>query len=460
LALSLLFYENRMSTDDGHAEDEASAGRETDKLGRPDQAEVALVPRLRLVVTDGADRGAVFTPAGPRASVGSHPSNDVVLADRSVSRFHCEIVLDAGRARVRDLGSSNGTFVDGVSALEAWLGDGLTLTLGETRLRFAVAPEKAELRLSERHQFGPLVGHSTAMRATFALLEAAARTDATVLLQGETGTGKGAAAEGLHLESGRSARPFVVVDCASIPGELLESELFGHLRGAFTGAVGARTGAFEAAAGGTIFLDEIGELPPELQPKLLRALENREIKRIGETKYRSIDVRVVAATNRDLRAEVNAGRFRSDLYFRLAVLEVRLPPLRELRDELPGLVEQLLKRLDAAERPEAAYLRTPQFHAQLARHPWPGNVRELRNHVERALTLQGQARLEAHGSAGEPIAAAPSTLLPLRAAKEAFERSYAVALLAEHGDNVSAAARAAGIDRIAFYRLLWRHGLR
>jgi len=447
-----------MGTENGDAEIDAAAGLETEKLDRPRSALSALVPRLRLVVLEGADRGAVLTPRGPRASVGSHPSNEVVLKDRSVSRFHCEITLEEGRARVRDLRSSNGTLLDGVPILDAWLGDGATLTLGETRIRFEVSPEQADLPLSERDQFGALVGSSIPMRATFALLERAARTDATVLLEGETGTGKGAAAEGIHLESARGKAPFVVVDCASIPGELLESELFGHERGAFTGAVSTRKGAFESAAGGTIFLDEIGELAPELQPKLLRALESREIKRVGETNYRTVDVRVIAATNRDLRAEVNAGRFRSDLYFRLAVVEVRLPPLREMRSELPELVERLLRRLDAAQRPEAAFLRTPQFFAQLARHPWPGNVRELRNHVERCLTLQEQARLEIHAS--DDGAGEVDTQLPLREAKEAFERTYAVAILKQHRDNVSAAARAAGIDRIAFYRLLWRHGLR
>jgi two-component system response regulator GlrR len=447
-----------MGTENGDAEIEAAAGLETEKLDRPRSALSALVPRLRLVVLEGADRGAVLTPRGPRASVGSHPSNEVVLKDRSVSRFHCEITLEEGRARVRDLRSSNGTLLDGVPILDAWLGDGATLTLGETRIRFEVSPERADLPLSERGEFGALVGSSVPMRATFALLERAARSDATVLLEGETGTGKGAAAEAIHLESARSKAPFVVVDCASIPSELLESELFGHERGAFTGAVSTRKGAFESAAGGTIFLDEIGELTAELQPKLLRALESREVKRVGETHYRTVDVRVIAATNRDLRAEVNAGRFRSDLYFRLAVVEVRLPPLREMRSELPELVERLLRRLDAAQRPEAAFLRTPQFFGQLARHPWPGNVRELRNHVERCLALQGQARLEVRPS-DEPKHDV-DTQVSLREAKEAFERTYAIAILKEHGDNVSAAARAAGIDRIAFYRLLWRHGLR
>jgi DNA-binding NtrC family response regulator len=255
----------------------------------------------------------------------------------------------------------------------------------------------------------------------------------------------------------------VIVDCAAIPRELMESELFGHERGAFTGAVSARVGAFEAASGGTIFLDEIGELDLELQPKLLRALERRQIKRVGGTPYLPVDVRVIAATNRNLQKEVNSRRFRPDLYFRLAVLEVRLPALRERPEDVPILVDNILIALGAHEQPEAALVRSPEAIAELSRHPWPGNVRELRNYVERCLAL---AQRQPLGREGAPESVAGGDLAPasLRSARERalleFERRYLEALLAHHGGNVSAAARTAGVDRKYLYRLLWRNGLR
>ena len=441
-------------------------GAETEKLSRgggPDGTG-ALLRRVQLSVIDGPDRGREFTLTVPRTGVGSHPSNAVTLGDRAVSRFHCEILLDGEGVRVRDLGSSNGTLLDGVSIVEAHVSDGGVLALGGSRLRLTRTGERDVVALSDRESFGGLVGRSVAMRSTFLILERAAVCDSTVLLGGETGTGKEAAAEAIHLEGPRSERPFVVVDCGAVPAELIESELFGHERGAFTGAVGARPGAFESADGGTIFLDEIGELPTDLQPKLLRALEQRQVKRVGATRHREVDVRVIAATNRDLREEVNQGRFRPDLYFRLAVIEIRMPPLRELRDDLPQLIEHLLARLGALHRPEAAALLSADFVARIARHPWPGNVRELRNHLERCLALGRDAPLPAGAAAGAPARGGAgeeiSLNLPLREARDEFERRYAQALLAQHGDNVSAAARAAGMDRIAFYRLLWRRGLK
>jgi len=293
------------------------------------------------------------------------------------------------------------------------------------------------------------------------MLERAAASDATVLLTGETGTGKEAAAESIHTASVRGEGPFIVVDCGAIPPNLLESELFGHEKGAFTGAVAARKGAFEAASGGTIFLDEVGELTLDLQPKLLRALEKREVKRVGSNEYVPVDVRVIAATNRELRAEVNAKRFRSDLYYRLAVLEVRLPPLRERPEDIPPLVERILLDIDAANRPEAQVVRDGEFLDQLTGHPWPGNVRELRNHIERSLALREPAALE--GDVGD-LGASASAAVPLKIARErwtrSFERRYVEDALRRHQNNVAAAARAAGVGRMYFYRLLWKYGLR
>jgi len=434
----------------------------TTEVVRSEGREHALVRRFRLLVVAGPDTGINCTSVGERAVVGTHESADLVLHDRTVSRFHCEITLADGRAVIRDLGSRNGTLVDGVSVVQAHLRSGTTLTLGRTQIRFDLGTDHVKIPLSEREEFGLMVGRSLAMRASFALLERAAQSDATVLLEGETGTGKEAAAESIHRESRRVDGPFVVVDCGAIPPDLLESELFGHERGAFTGAVTAREGAFEAASGGTIFLDEIGELAADLQPKLLRALERREVKRVGGNKYTSVDVRVIAATNRNLRAEVNARKFRSDLYYRLAVLEVRLPPLRERGDDLALLVEHILKQQGVAEGPEASLVRTPAFLADLARHPWPGNVRELRNYVERCLALHEQTPLTpAAAEEGTPTV---DVTLPIKVARDSwtrsFERRYLEEILRRHDDNVTAAARAAGIDRIYFYRLLWRHGLR
>jgi len=411
-----------------------------------------LASPLRLKVLEGPAAGAVFV-GGERVVMGSGMGVDLYLPDPTVSKFHCELALRGDQVEIRDLGSRNGVLVDGVAVLHGRLHPGAVITLGRTRLAFDLGEEPAKIAISAEERFGALVGRSACMRQVFARLARAAPNDSTVLFEGETGTGKELAAEALHAASARRAGPFVVVDCGALPPQLTESELFGHEKGAFTGAAAARTGAFELAAGGTIFLDEIGELPADLQPKLLRALERREIKRVGGARYVGADVRVIAATNRDLRGEVNGQRFRADLYYRLAVLEVRLPPLRERTEDIPMLVEHILGTLGAAEAPEAEILR----RADLSRHPWPGNVRELRNYVERALAFRELGPLPA---AAQP----PGSDQPLRAARETairdFERRYLEALLERHEGNVSAAARAADVDRKYFYRLLWRHGLR
>jgi transcriptional regulator with PAS, ATPase and Fis domain len=423
------------------------------------------VQGFRLSVTAGPDAGRVFTPTKERTVIGTGESAELSLADPTVSRFHCEIRTSDGEVVVKDLGSRNGLVVDGVRVEGAWLHAGAVLTLGNTKITFDLATEPVNVPLSRSDRFGIMVGRSIAMRRAFSVLERAASSNATVLLGGETGTGKEAAAESIHRESARADGPFIPVDCGAIPGNLLESELFGHEKGAFTGAVAARAGAFEEANGGTIFLDEIGELEPELQPKLLRVLEKKEIKRVGSSKYTPIDVRIIAATNRNLRAEVNAKNFRSDLYYRLAVVEVALPALRERLDDLPLLVDTILKRLGSAGSPEAALVESRAFQDTLARHAWPGNVRELRNYVERCLALAEQApfdaaELESAGGNLPPI----DTAIPLKTARDrwtlAFEKAYLEKIVAEHDGNVTAAAKAAGIDRIHFYRLLWRNGLK
>jgi two-component system response regulator GlrR len=430
------------------------------------------VRRFTLVVVEGPSRGTRWQSAGSTAQLGSHEANDLVLADPTVSRFHCEIRIQPDAAHVRDLGSTNGTVLDGVSVIDGLLRGDSLVRMGASVVRFQFEAEQNPLAVSPHSRFGALTGQSAAMRASFALLERAAASNATVLLEGETGTGKSQAALSVHRASARKAGPFVTVDCGAIPANLLESELFGHERGAFTGAVQRRVGSFEAASGGTIFLDELGELQPELQPKLLRALEEREIRRVGGTASIPVDVRVVAATNRDLRAEVNAGRFRPDLYFRLAVVRISLPALRQCPEDLPVLVDALLDHLDAD--PElAAPLRTPEFLAQLARGSWPGNVRELRNHLERCLVLQDALPLGLEPELGGPgvgvgglgtSAGAVDLAQPFIEAREralaAFEREYLAALIERHGDRTVRAAAAAGIGRVYLYKLLKKHGLR
>ena len=428
-----------------------------------DSGRHTLIQRFELGVEAGPDTGRTAASRGARMVVGSEAGAELQLDDSAVSRFHCEVVAEAGRIHVRDLGSRNGTSVDGVTVIDAVLHPGAVLGVGRNLIRFRAGPDHVRIPLSPRSRFGTMVGSSAAIRAAFEILERAAATDATVLLTGETGTGKEAAAESLHMASSRRDRPFLVVDCGSIPPTLLEAELFGHDRGAFTGAAASRIGAFEAAGGGTVFLDEIGELAVELQPKLLRVLERREIKRLGANHYAPVDVRVVAATHRDLRAEINARRFRSDLYYRLAVVELHLPPLRERLDDLPLIVEDLLGSATPARRAE---LTSARFLGELAAHRWSGNVRELRNYLERCLVL-GVALApvpDDGGDAATAMTAVVDASCPLpRARDEAtrrFERAYLDDLLRHHGDNLAAAARAAGVDRAHLYRLLWKHGLK
>jgi two-component system response regulator GlrR len=430
---------------------------------RSDHRDHRRVRRFTLSVEAGPDQGARFTSSGERAVVGTHDGADLRLGDRAVSRFHCELEIGPHQVVVTDLHSRNGTIVDGVPVLRAPLRDGARLAIGTTTLVFAYADDHAEIPLEISGRFGLLVGASPAIRAVMAELARVAGSDATILLEGETGTGKELAAESVHGASARRDGPFLTVDCGALPPELIEAELFGHARGAFTGAVGERAGVFEAAHGGTVLLDEIGELELALQPKLLRVLESREIRRIGESSYRPVDVRVIAATHRDLRAEVNAQRFRPDLYYRLAVVTVRLPPLRERRGDLAVLVDAILEQLEIAQHPLVDTLRTPSFRDALAGHAWPGNVRELRNYVERCLVLRA-----AVPPSGAPPTTDPAPITgqpePLKLARErwlrVFEHAYLTDLLTRHAGNVTAAARGAGIDRIHLYRLLWRNGLR
>ena len=421
------------------------------------------VRRFRLTIVEGPKSGLSWESSSDRCSIGFHPSNDLVVEDATVSRFHCEVRIGEDGAHVRDLDSRNGTVLDGVRVSDAFLRGGSLLKLGRVGLRFELASESNRLPVSAGNTFGNLVGTSVAIRTAFALLERAAASDVTVLLEGETGTGKGVAAEAIHKASTRRDKPFLVVDCGAIPPNLLESELFGHEKGSFTGAVSRRVGAFEEASGGTIFLDEIGEHAQDLQPKLLRVLESKEFRRVGGNAMNKTDVRVVAATNRDLRNEVNAGRFRSDLYFRLAVVKTTIPPLRERPEDIPITVDQILRTL-GADPAQTQPLRTADFFAALQHSAWPGNVRELRNYLERCLVFQEALPVSTESPANPVSMAGIDPKLAYaearRRALDGFERGYAEALLREHGGKVAQAAAAAGMDRVYLYRILRRHGIK
>jgi transcriptional regulator with GAF, ATPase, and Fis domain len=415
-----------------------------------------------LQVVEGPDSGASFRATSSEVSVGTAPGNDLVLEDPTVSRHHFSITATRDGFLLRDLGSSNGTRVGDVLLREGFVEDGARVRAGRTTLRIDNAGEDICEALSEGDGFGPLLGASSAMRRIFAALPRIAQSDSTVLLEGETGTGKGVLASAIHDASPRAPRPFVVLDCAAIAPTLIESELFGHVKGAFTGAGESRAGAFEQASGGTIFIDEIGELPLDLQPKLLRALEERTVKRLGGNQRVKLDARVIAATNRDLRTEVNRGSFRADLFYRLNVVRLHIPPLRERTGDIERLARHFYAEL-VPERP------IPQdLLDSLVRQAWPGNVRELRAAVERAVLFDDPVlRALEQGAAreSEPIAADDlDASVPFRVAKqraeEQWESRYVRALLARTGGNLSEASRLARMDRSHLRSLARKYGAR
>jgi transcriptional regulator with GAF, ATPase, and Fis domain len=409
-------------------------------------------PVIRVEVIGGPAAGKVVDLPGPEARVGSGRDCELRIEDPTVSRHHISLRVEGPGVRVIDAGSRNGTTVDGLRVLDAYARPDSTIAIGKTGLRLRLLGDTVELPLSSRERFGGLWGTSAGMRRLFAILERVAATDATVLVEAETGTGKELVAEAIHEESRRAAGPFVVFDCSAVSATLMESELFGHVRGAFTGAIADRVGAFEAADGGTLFLDEIGELPLDLQPKLLRALENLEVRPVGANLRRKVDVRVVAATNRSLPAEVDRGRFREDLYYRLAVVRVTIPPLRERPEDVPLLVRHFAGGVAIAD----AVIRG--FQAQ----SWPGNARELRNAVARVLSLGSPDPVV--GGAAPAAAPLVDRSVPLKVARdraaEAYERAYLEAVLADTGGNVSRAAELAGVSRKFVQRAMIRYRLR
>ncbi|MCK5800374.1 MAG: sigma 54-dependent Fis family transcriptional regulator [Deltaproteobacteria bacterium] len=481
-----------------------------DKNRRP----VLVLSHATLRVIAGPSAGLSAEIALDPLIVGSDPTCDLCLPDPKVSRRHLEVRLHSSGYLLRDLDSTNGTHYRGARVHDVLIGPGAELRLGDTVLRIDRGEETTSPIAPQTH-FGSLIGTSRPMQEVFGLLAAVAPTDTTVLILGETGTGKELVAEALHQRSPRHDKPFSVLDCGAVPEHLIESELFGHKRGAFTGATTDRTGIFEEAEGGTVFLDEIGELPLALQTRLLRVLDKRSIKRLGENTRRDVDVRIIAATHKDLADQANEGAFRQDLFYRLSVIEVHLPPLRNRREDIPALVRHFLH--DSGVNDPSAVL-APEVLKALETRSWPGNIRELRNVVERALVLADSGlplfkeaakttpplpKIDREDDAiaaneslinqppSPPQAPSPSAdvaetvafdeaaegdtswLLrsmpagfldhPYKEAKETllneFERAYLDHLVGAHGTNITHLASAAKIDRHLVRKLLRKHGL-
>ncbi|MBI2377893.1 MAG: sigma 54-interacting transcriptional regulator [Deltaproteobacteria bacterium] len=426
--------------------------------------------RVALEIIGGPKDPRGFTrlvTAEPIVTIGSSEHNQLVVSDPAVSRHHVRVELKADALVVSDLGSTNGTWLGDLRVHRVEINKRVELRLGATVVAIEPEPDEEEIPISDRASFGQLLGRSVSMRELFQRLRSVAGKDVTVLIEGETGTGKELIARELHQHSKRKDGPFVVVDLGAIPETLIEAELFGHVRGAYTGANEDRPGAFEEANGGTIFLDEIGELLPSMQPKLLRALERQEVKRLGSSKHVRFDARVVAATHRDLMRGMNEGSFRSDLYYRLAVIHLRVPPLRDRPDDVELLLNHMLQ--EAAARLDAPVpTLDPATRQQIIGHPWPGNARELRNFVERlvalssaepALELPTSSRASAGGVQIEDV-----ELLPFKEAKaqwtQRFDEAYLSRLLARTAFNVAEAARQSGIDRVHLFRLIKKLGLK
>ena len=428
--------------------------------------------------------------------IGSMDDNDVVLADDTVSRYHCKIIQDDTGYVLVDNNSTNGTFINKVRVREGFLKPGCTIAAGQSVLTFNAREEEVQIVPSRADRCGRLIGGNAKMREIYSIIEKIAPTATTVVIDGETGTGKEVVAQTIHELSPRSRGELVVFDCGAVPPNLIESELFGHEKGSFTGAMMTRTGLFEQADGGTLFLDELGELPIDLQPKLLRALEQREVRRVGAAKAQKVDVRIIAATNRNLEDEVRAGRFRQDLFYRLSVVRLHLPSLRDRVDDIPLLVQTFLDHGSYNKLPNGQ----PKVRgisrdaaAALQAYSWPGNVRELVNVIERAVSfcshqvielsdLPDFARHSKPAAAQQPARRMPTgpavSLQPnppptpdellgegvtFKDAKErwvaTFERDYIVQTLKRNTGNISHAARAADIDRKYFRKLMKKYDI-
>ncbi|MDO8494254.1 MAG: sigma 54-interacting transcriptional regulator [Deltaproteobacteria bacterium] len=449
----------------------------TDILKLEEEPSTISLRKCQLVVLEGPNKSKKITLNKNKFAIGKKDTNDLVLNDKTVSRNHLEIIYSSDSFLLKDLSSTNGTYLNGSKVKEAYLEPGDTIKVGNSLLEFVAFNEGVSVEPSSKEIFGAMVGKSRKMRQIFAILEKIATSHATVIIEGETGTGKDLVARAIHEHSTRRLSPYLVFDCSGVAPNLIESELFGHEKGAFTGAVRSRPGVFEAAKGGTVFLDEIGELTLDLQPKLLRALESREVRRVGANTATRIDVRVVSATNRNLKKEIEEGRFREDLYYRMSVVKISLPPLRDRTEDIPIIVERLLSNGKFNMTPTGLKVTKVDDDALklLQRYPWPGNVRELSNVIERACTfVEGNTIARSHlefifAELGEDeeqehtdrMKIDPN--LPFKAAKqrivEVFEKEYLEELLKRNNYNLSKAAREAKVDRKHIRNLLKKYGI-
>ena len=420
------------------------------------------VRRGKLLVLSGPGKGKILVVDKPEMTIGTREGNHLVLSDPTVSRRHAVLIESGGNYLIRDLDSTNGTYLDGVLIKEALLEFGRTITLGETQMKFVPFQQKIEVLPSSKNVFGEVYGQSLEMRNIFGILEKVAPTDVSVILEGETGTGKELLARAVHDNSSRARGPFIVFDCSAVAENLIESELFGHEKGAFTGATHSRPGVFEMARGGTLFLDEIGELGLELQPKLLRVLEAREVKRVGGTMPTRIDFRLVAATHRDLTMEVKNRRFREDLFYRLSVLKLRIAPLRERKEDIPLITQQLLHNLCREYQidppPDVAQETLEILHC----YDWPGNIRELRNVLSRTLAMGGRRVIRPRdllmSPESEPTDEKMESLIG-RSLEEIESTAIAQTLKAHQG-NRTQTARALGIAYSTLYEKMKKYDIR
>ena len=440
--------------------------------GRPTELHLRRCSFGRLHGSRAKTKEKVFDQAV--VTIGAMEDNDLVINEETVSRYHCKVTQEEDGYLLTDLGSTNGTQIDQVRVREAYLYAGCTLRLGTLELAFNFDDEKLPIVPSQDDRLGTLIGRNVKMREIYGIIEKIAPTGTTVIIEGETGTGKEVVAQTIHDMSTRTKGPMMVFDCGAVPDNLIESELFGHEKGSFTGAIMTRQGIFEMAHGGTLFLDELGELSPDLQPKLLRVLEQREIRRVGTSKAIRVDVRLIAATNRNLEEEVRSGRFRQDLYYRLSVVRIMLPPLRERPEDIPILAQHFLdvgpfNRASGGE----LHVRTisPEALTLLSGYNWPGNVRELLNVIERAVSFAEGPRIEVRdlpeqlrpAQLLQEVQPFPESDIAFKEAKErwvsSFERDYLIKLLARNKANISHAAREAEIDRKYFRKLMRKHGI-
>ncbi|MCB0272423.1 MAG: sigma 54-interacting transcriptional regulator [Bdellovibrionales bacterium] len=446
-----------------------------------DHVTTLTLPKSECVVETTGLPSKTYTISRDTIRIGTASNNDIVIEDETVSRNHAEIIKDKQGYLIRDLGSTNGTFVGNVQIKEVYISAKSTIRVGQSKIRFHAQDEHLDIYPSSKSKFGSLIGQSMEMRKIFGILEKVAPTNVTVVIGGETGTGKELVARAIHENSKRNKNNIVIFDCGAVAENLIESELFGHEKGAFTGATNARQGAFELADNGTIFLDEIGELSLDLQPKLLRVLETGEIKRVGADRPKKVNVRVVCATHRNLKDMVAKGLFREDLYFRLTVVHVYLPPLRKRKEDVSMLVEHFF---ESAKQTVGGSSKiqgiSPDVMEVLENHHWPGNIRELKNAIDRAYSFCDSDMIEIshlpeylqgipmpssidNGEDTSPLSSAPDVSMPFKDAKEKwienFEKDYLIKLLKKNDLNISQAAKEAGIDRKSVQRLLKKYNL-